>query len=194
MATAAIHHNKVSGRRTAIIAGLVALFMLGLGFASVPLYRMFCEATGFGGTTQRATESQLAALAHPEQGAARTVSVRFDSNVALALPWRFYPEKKSIQVKVGAKNMAVFIAKNMSDKPVTGQASFNVTPQQSGAYFTKIQCFCFTEQTLKPGEEVRMPVLFFVDKKFLSDPDNKDVQEITLSYTFYPVEKPEKQS
>jgi cytochrome c oxidase assembly protein subunit 11 len=193
MATVAVQ-TRGNPRKTAMIAALVALFMLGLGFASVPLYRLFCQMTGFGGTTQRATEAQLAALAHPEAGAARMVSVRFDSNVSTALPWRFFPEKRAMDVKVGAKNMAVFIAKNMSDKPVTGQATFNVTPEQSGGYFTKIQCFCFTEQTLQPGEEVRMPVLFFVDKKFLDDPDNKDVAEITLSYTFYPVEKPEKQS
>lgn len=185
--------GRGSPRRTATIAAMVALFMLGLGFASVPLYRMFCEATGWGGTTQRATETQLAALAHPEAGAVRTVSIRFDSNVAPGMPWQFYPEKRAIPVKVGAKNMAVFIAKNMSDKPITGQATFNVTPSQAGPYFTKIQCFCFTEQTLAPGQSVRMPVLFFVDKKFLDDPDDKDVQEITLSYTFYPVEKPGQQ-
>lgn len=176
-----------------MIAALAALSMLGLGFASVPLYRMFCAATGWGGTTQRATEKQLEALAKPEAGAARTVSIRFDSNVAPGMPWKFYPEKRAIPVKIGAKNLAVFIAKNMSDKPVTGQATFNVTPSQAGPYFTKIQCFCFTEQTLAPGQSVRMPVLFFVDKKFLDDTDDKDVQEITLSYTFYPVEKQDQQ-
>ncbi len=190
---AATVHYRGNPRRTAFIAACVALFMLALGFASVPLYRMFCEATGYGGTTQRATETQLAALARPNEGAARTVSVRFDSNIANALPWQFYPEKRAVTVKIGAKNMAIFVAKNMSDKPVTGQAAFNVTPNQAGPYFTKIQCFCFTEQTLQPGQEVRMPVLFFVDKKFLDDPDDKDVQEITLSYTFYPVEKPGQQ-
>ncbi len=181
-------------RRTATILVATALFMLGLGFASVPLYRIFCQVTGFGGTTQRATEAQLAALAQPDAGATRTVSVRFDSNVAPGLAWQFRPEVRSMTVKVGAKNMTVFLAKNMSDKPITGQAAFNVTPSQAGPYFTKIQCFCFTEQTLQPGEEVRMPVLFFVDRKFLDDPDDKDVEEITLSYTFYPVEKPDQQS
>jgi len=191
MATTARHSGNP--RRTALIAAGAALFMLALGFASVPLYRMFCEVTGFGGTTKRATEAQLEALAKPDSGAARTVSVRFDSNTANALPWHFYPEQRVMTVHIGAKNMAIFVAKNMSDKPVTGQASFNVTPNQAGPYFTKIQCFCFTEQTLQPGQEVRMPVLFFVDKKFLDDPDDKDVQEITLSYTFYPVEKPGQQ-
>jgi len=186
-------HPRGNMKRTAMLLALAAFAMLCLGFAAVPLYRIFCAATGYGGTTQRATEAQLAALASPDAGAERIVSVRFDSNVAQGMPWQFYPEKKAIRVKVGAKNMAIFIAKNMSDKPVTGQAVFNVTPDAAGAYFTKIQCFCFTQQTLAPGQAVRMPVLFFVDKKFLNDPDDKDVQEITLSYTFYPVEKPDQQ-
>ncbi|HEX7820368.1 MAG TPA: cytochrome c oxidase assembly protein [Sphingobium sp.] len=178
-------------RRTALTAVVVALAMFGLGFASVPLYKMFCQATGFGGTTQRGTEAQLRviAAAQAETGQSRTLSIRFDSNIAQGMPWQFYPEQRTESVKVGQKTMAIFIAKNMSDKPVTGRASFNVTPEQSGAYFTKIQCFCFTEQTLQPGQEVRMPVLYFVDPKILNDADNKDVQEITLSYTFYPVEK-----
>jgi cytochrome c oxidase assembly protein subunit 11 len=177
--------------RTALFAVSLALGMLGLGFASVPLYRMFCAITGFGGTTQRASEAQLAEMAASDRKSAAgpIISVRFDSNVAPGLPWQFYPERKRDRVSVGVKDMTVFIARNMSDKPVTGRATFNVTPSQAGAYFTKIQCFCFTEQTLQPGQEVRMPVLFFVDRKILDDPDNKDVQEITLSYTFYPVEK-----
>jgi len=177
--------------RTALIALSVALGMLGLGFASVPLYRMFCAVTGFNGTTQRASEEQLAAMAAADRnaGVGRIISVRFDSNVAPGMPWQFYPEHKRDRVTVGVKDMAVFIARNMSDKPVTGRATFNVTPTQAGAYFTKIQCFCFTEQTIQPGQEVRMPVLFFIDRKFQDDPDNRDVQEITLSYTFYPVEK-----
>lgn len=176
--------------QTAFFATVAAFAMLGLGFASVPLYRIFCEATGFGGTTHRATAEQVRALGKEDGAPVRIVSVRFDSNVAPGMPWQFYPEKRAVSVKVGEKKLAVFIARNMSDKPVTGQASFNVTPEQAGAYFSKIQCFCFTMQTLQPGQEVRMPVIFFVDKKFNDDPDDKDVQEITLSYTFYPVEKP----
>ena len=121
-------------------------------------------------------------------------TIRFDSNVQPGMPWQFYPEHRTDTVTVGAKDMAIFIAKNMSDKPVTGTASFNVTPSQAGAYFTKIQCFCFTQQTLQPGQEVRMPVLYFVDPKILDDPDNKDTQQITLSYTFYPVEPGKKAS
>ena len=163
--------------------------MLGLGFASVPLYRIFCQQTGFGGTTQRA-----AANVKLQPAVGHTMSIRFDSNVQPGMPWQFYPEHRTDTVTVGARDMAIFIAKNMSDKPVTGTASFNVTPIQAGAYFTKIQCFCFTQQTLQPGEQVRMPVIYYVDPKILNDPDNRDTQQITLSYTFYPVEQDKKPS
>ncbi|MFC3442843.1 cytochrome c oxidase assembly protein [Sphingobium rhizovicinum] len=176
-------------RRTLVTMALVGLAMLGLGFASVPLYRIFCEQTGFGGTTRRAEASTSVKVA-----TGHTLSIRFDSNVQPGMPWQFYPEHPTDTVTVGAKDMAIFVAKNMSDKPVTGTASFNVTPTQAGAYFTKIQCFCFTQQTLQPGEEVRMPVLYYVDPKILDDPDNRDTQEITLSYTFYPVEQGKKAS
>jgi cytochrome c oxidase assembly protein subunit 11 len=176
-------------RRTMVTMAGVGLAMLGLGFASVPLYRIFCERTGFGGTTQRAEAST-----HVRVATGHTMSIRFDSNVQPGMPWTFHPEHPTDTVTVGAKDMAIFIAKNMSDRPVTGTASFNVTPTQAGAYFTKIQCFCFTEQTLQPGEEVRMPVLYYVDPKILDDPDNKDTQQITLSYTFYPVEQGKKAS
>lgn len=168
---------------------IVGLAMLALGFASVPLYRIFCERTGYGGTTQRVAEASGVKVA-----TGHLMSIRFDSNVQPGMPWQFRPEHPTQTVTVGAKTMAIFVAKNMSDKPVTGTASFNVTPLQAGAFFTKIQCFCFTEQTLKPGEEVRMPVLYYVDPKILDDPDNRDTQEITLSYTFYPVERGEKAS
>lgn len=176
-------------RRTLVAMAGVGLAMLGLGFASVPLYRIFCEQTGFGGTTQRA-----AADVKLQPALGHTMSIRFDSNVQPGMPWKFYPEHPTDTVTVGARDMAIFIAKNMSDKPVTGTASFNVTPTQAGAYFTKIQCFCFTEQTLQPGEQVRMPVIYYVDPKILNDPDNRDTQEITLSYTFYPVEQDKKPS
>ncbi|ATP18171.1 cytochrome c oxidase assembly protein [Sphingobium yanoikuyae] len=171
-------------RRTLVAMAGIGLAMLGLGFASVPLYRIFCQTTGFGGTTQRA-----AADVKLTPVAGRTMSIRFDSNVQPGMPWEFRPEHRTDTVTVGARDMAIFIAKNLSDKPVTGTASFNVTPTQAGAYFTKIQCFCFTQQTLQPGEEVRMPVIYYVDPKILQDPDNKDTQQITLSYTFYPVEQ-----
>jgi len=171
-------------RRTLVAMAGIGLAMLALGFASVPLYRIFCQTTGFGGTTQRA-----AADVKLTPVAGRTMSIRFDSNVQPGMPWEFRPEHRTDTVTVAARDMAIFIAKNLSDKPVTGTASFNVTPTQAGAYFTKIQCFCFTQQTLQPGEEVRMPVIYYVDPKILQDPDNKDTQQITLSYTFYPVEQ-----
>jgi cytochrome c oxidase assembly protein subunit 11 len=174
-------------RRTFLAMIGVGLAMLGLGFASVPLYRIFCQQTGFNGTTQRAD-----AGVDVQQATGHMLSIRFDSNVQPGMPWQFRPERPTQTVTVGAKSMAIFVAKNMSDRPVTGTASFNVTPTQAGAYFTKIECFCFTQQTLQPGQEVRMPVLYYVDPKILADPDNKDTQEITLSYTFYPVEQGQK--
>lgn len=168
--------------RTALLAGLAAVSMTSLGWASVPLYRVFCQVTGLNGTTQR---GELA-----PGGIGDKVTVRFDSNVAPNLKWRFRPERPAETIDIGARDMAFFTAKNLTDRPITGTATFNVTPAQAGKYFTKIQCFCFTEQTLQPGEEVRMPVIFYVDPKLASDPDTSDVRVITLSYTFYPVDSP----
>ena len=186
MAASSTHKGDLErrNRRVMLRMALFALAALGLGFASVPLYRVFCQVTGFNGTTQRADGNTVV-----KPVANTTMSVRFDSNVAPGMPWEFYPEHPTDTVEVGARDMAIFIAKNLSDKPVTGSAVFNVTPTQAGVYFTKIQCFCFTEQTLQPGQEVRMPVLYYIDPKILDDPDNKDTQEITLSYTFNPVEQ-----
>jgi len=167
--------------RTALFAVLGICFMTGLAWASVPLYRLFCQVTGLNGTTQRG-------LAAPGAVAGHRVRVDFDANVSPKLPWRFRPENPSETVTVGARDMAFFVATNRSSKPVTGTATFNVTPAQAGKYFTKIQCFCFTQQTLKPGETARMPVIFYVDPKMLADRDAADVQTITLSYTFYPVD------
>ena len=166
--------------RTALLAVLGICFMTGLAFASVPLYRLFCQVTGLNGTTQRG-------LVAPG-GTDRQIRVDFDANVSPKLPWKFAPENPSDTIAVGARDMAFFTATNTSNRPVTGTATFNVTPAQAGKYFTKIQCFCFTEQTLKPGETARMPVIFFVDPKILKDPDAADIQTITLSYTFYPVD------
>jgi len=164
--------------RTALLAVLGICFMGGLGFASVPLYRIFCQATGLNGTTQRGLK------APGEIG--QKITIAFDTNVSDKLPWEFKPEHQSETIDIGGRDMAFFIATNHGDKPITGTATFNVTPTQAGKYFTKIQCFCFTQQTLKPGETVRMPVIFYVDPKILADEDAKDVKEITLSYTFYP--------
>lgn len=167
--------------RTAALAALLVLAMVGLAFASVPLYRLFCQVTGFDGTTMRAE-------AAPGPVAGKEVAVRFDANVSSALPWRFKPEKTREIVTIGEREMAFYTAKNLSARPVKGTATFNVSPVQAGKYFSKIQCFCFTEQILKPGEEVRMPVVFFVDPRILQDADAAPISEITLSYTFYPVD------
>ena len=166
--------------RTALLAVLGICFMTGLAFASVPLYRLFCQATGLNGTTGRG-------LAAPG-GTNHQVTVAFDTNVAPNLPWRFRPETRSDAVDIGARDMAFFLASNTSNRPVTGTATFNVQPAQAGKYFKKIQCFCFTQQTLQPGETARMPVIFYVDPAILRDPDASDIQTITLSYTFYPAD------
>ena len=167
-----------------MMAGLVVVAMVALGFASVPLYRIFCQVTGFDGTTQKA----IGAEAPGSVG--KIINVRFDANVKPGMPWKFEPEQYVQRVAVGARDMEFFNATNLSDKPITGTASFNVTPNQAGQYFTKIQCFCFTEQTLQPGETMRMPVVFYVDPKLITDPNTSDITEITLSYTFYPVDSP----
>jgi cytochrome c oxidase assembly protein subunit 11 len=169
-----------------VIALLCALGMLGLGYASVPLYRIFCQVTGFGGTTQRATLAEaLTAEQMAKSAGARTFSIRFDANTAMDMPWTFRPRQVTDTVQIGERDMAIFEAKNESSVPITGTASFNVEPEQAGPYFNKIQCFCFTEQTLQPGQEVSMPVLFYVDPKALDDPNMDGVEQITLSYTFH---------
>lgn len=172
--------------RTMLMAFAMAAAMLGLGFAAVPLYDLFCKVTGFGGTTQVATEAEadLAERAAVSTGG-HTYSIRFDANTALGMPWSFYPEHVTDTVSVGVRDLAVYIARNNSDEPITGTASFKVEPEQAGIYFNKIQCFCFTEQTLQPGQEVRMPVLFYVDPAAPDDLNMKDVEQITLSYTFH---------
>ncbi|WP_324697969.1 cytochrome c oxidase assembly protein [Novosphingobium sp. RL4] len=170
-----------SNRRVAFIALSMALLMLGLGYASVPLYRIFCQVTGYNGTTRRVDETQAAAV----QVTDKTMSIRFDANVERGMPWQFKPLQRTDTVTIGERDMALFWAKNASDKVITGTASFNVEPEQAARYFNKIQCFCFTEQTLQPGEAVKMPVIYYVDPAILNDPDNKDVEQITLSYTFH---------
>ncbi|WP_417611227.1 cytochrome c oxidase assembly protein [Parasphingorhabdus sp.] len=168
-------------RRSAMMAAFMGLGMLALGFAAVPLYEVFCRVTGYAGTTQRVDEAQAATV----QTTSRVMSIRFDSNVNSALPWSFKPEQPVDHVSVGARDMAIFLATNNSDEPVVGTATFNVTPLLAGQYFNKIQCFCFSEQLLKPGQTVRMPVLYYVDPAIMDDPETKDIKEITLSYTFY---------
>jgi cytochrome c oxidase assembly protein subunit 11 len=166
--------------RTALLAVLGALAMTGVAFASVPLYRLFCQVTGFGGTTMKGGQAPGAAGGR--------ITVAFDSNVSPALSWSFRPEVHADDIDIGARDMAFYVATNKGTVPLTGTATYNVTPAQAGKYFTKIQCFCFTQQTLKPGETVRMPVIYYVDPKIMTDPDTKDIEKITLSYTFYPVD------
>jgi cytochrome c oxidase assembly protein subunit 11 len=173
-------------RRVGMLALLMAVAMLGLGYAAVPLYRLFCQVTGFGGTTQRATEAQAASAAEMARSAGgRLFSIRFDANTARDMPWTFRPRQVTDTVQVGQRDMAIFEARNNTTIPVTGTATFNVEPEQAGKYFNKIQCFCFTEQTLQPGQQVTMPVLYFVDPAALDDPNMAGVEQITLSYTFH---------
>lgn len=172
-------------RNLGLLAFAVAAAMLALGYASVPLYRLFCQVTGFGGTTQRATEAEATAASQALSAGAPTISIRFDANVDRALPWTFRPRQVTDTVQIGQRDMAIFEARNNSFRPITGTASFNVEPEQAGKYFNKIQCFCFTEQTLQPGQEVTMPVLYFVDPAALDDPNMQGVEQITLSYTFH---------
>lgn len=166
--------------RTALMMAVLVAAMIGLAFASVPLYRAFCQLTGFGGTPLRAEKAPGAI--------AGEVGVRFDANVHPGLPWRFEPVQTTVRVKPGARTQIFYRAQNLSARAWTGQAVFNVSPDATGKYFKKIACFCFTEQTLAPGQKVDMPVVFFVDPAFAKDPDTKGIDEITLSYTFYPVE------
>lgn len=174
--------RRVSGKTlTVTVLASVILGMLGLTAASVPLYRLFCQVTGYGGTTQVA--DQL-----PASPASTTVKVRFNADVDPNLPWSFEPEQRQIEVRIGEQNLAYYHAWNRSDRPIVGQATYNVTPFKAGRYFDKIACFCFDEQVLQPGEEVDMPVSFYVDPEILSDPNTQDVHTITLSYTFFLLE------
>ena len=158
----------------------VVVAMFGLVAASVPLYRLVCQVTGFGGTTQRAEAAS-------ETVSERSITVRFNADVNSRLPWRFHPAQRDLTLAIGESGIAFYQATNLSARTITGTATFNVTPFKAGPYFNKIQCFCFTEQTLGPGETVDMPVTFFVDPAILDDPNLADVHTITLSYTFFAV-------
>lgn len=174
-----------NGRMALGLVAVVAV-MVGLSYAAVPLYRIFCQKTGWAGTPQRAA-------AAPKTIAPETVTVRFDANVTAGLPWSFEPVQRKLTLHVGENKLAFFRAANLSKETVTGSAVFNVSPDIMGQYFMKVQCFCFTEQTLKPGEAVEMPVSFFIDPAILEDRDAKTVRDMTLSYTFYKVQKPQRE-
>lgn len=172
-----------AGRRNGLVAlalaGLVA-GMVGLSYAAVPLYRIFCQVTGFGGTPRVAGDA-------PVRIADMRVSVRFDANIARDLDWSFRPVQASVEAQAGETRLAFYRATNRADVPLTGTSTFNVTPEWAGQYFNKIECFCFTEQTLQPGESIDMPVSFFIDPKIAEDRAASRAVTITLSYTFYPV-------
>jgi cytochrome c oxidase assembly protein subunit 11 len=162
---------------TAIAAG-----MLMLAYASVPLYRLFCQVTGYGGTTQ---EAKVA----PKEALAQTITVDFNADTDTNLAWTFKPDQRSVTIPIGKQSLAFFTATNLTDKPITGRATYNVVPFAAGSYFVKIECFCFTEQTLAPHETANMPVSFYVDPKIVNDRDLKGIETITLSYTFFAVKK-----
>ncbi|WP_068875649.1 MULTISPECIES: cytochrome c oxidase assembly protein [unclassified Phenylobacterium] len=172
--------------KVAVICAFTFFGMIGASFAAVPVYRAFCQLTGFDGTPRRATAAADAVLG-------RTLTIRFDANVR-DLPWTFTAEQVAQEAKIGETKIAFFKVKNNSDKPITGRALFNVVPEQAGPYFQKLQCFCFEDQTIAPGATVDMPVLYYVDPKFVDDINTKGKQEVTLSYTFFPSTSKEAQA
>lgn len=167
-------------RVVAICASVVA-GMIGVSYAAVPLYQLFCQVTGYGGTTQRVEQYSDAVLD-------RTIRVRFDANVSNALGWEFKPVQREVELKIGETTQISYLATNIGKEPISGQATFNVTPQAAGAYFNKVECFCFTETLLQSGESLDMPVVFFVDPEIVDAPETKNINTITLSYTFFPLE------
>jgi cytochrome c oxidase assembly protein subunit 11 len=179
-----VKRGKNNGR-TAFVLFTIVGAMVGLSFASVPLYRLFCQVTGYGGTPQ------ISADATPSKVSERTITVRFDSNTNPDLPWRFKPVQKEMTVRLGEQALAFFEAESLSDVKSVGQATYNVTPFKVGTYFNKIDCFCFDEQVLMPGQSVSMPVQFFVDPEIFDDPNTQEVKTITLSYTFFAHENDE---
>ncbi len=176
--------NSQRGKRrmTALVLSGIVLGMIGVSFASVPLYRLFCQVTGYGGTPK------TVGVSASDMVTDEVVTVRFDANVNRGLPWRFRPEQRQVTVNLGEERLIHYEAVNLSDRPVTGTATFSVTPYKVAQYFTKIDCFCFTEQRLEPGQAVSMPVIFYVDPAMREDMNSQDVTVITLSYTFYPVD------
>ena len=168
---------KTQNRRVMVIISFVGLLMLSLSFASVPLYDIFCRVTGFGGTTQ------VAPSAPGSQGLS-DINIRFESSTSQSLNWSFYPKDKVVTIALGEEKTVLYVAKNLTNKPIVGTAIFNVTPAKVGQYFMKIDCFCFVEQLLNPGQSMEMPVTFFIDPEIFKDENVKEVSEITLSYTF----------
>ncbi len=179
-------HNSLGlenrNRKLALAAALLGMAMLGAAYAAVPLYDLFCRVTGYAGTTQVAS-------AAPSTVADRMVTIRFDASLSRAMPWTFEAPAEPIEIKVGDTGLAFYRATNLTDQTITGTATYNVSPAKAGFYFSKIDCFCFTEQVLEPGQTVDMPVSFFVDPEILDDREMADVKTITLSYTFFKVQQ-----
>lgn len=168
-------------RKSITVVALAGLLvgMAGLSYAAVPLYRMFCQITGYGGTTQVATEV-------PDTISDRVVTVRFNADTASGLPWNFRPKQRQIELRIGETALIYYIAENPTARTLVGTSTFNVTPHKVGPYFAKVECFCFTEQTLAPGESAELAVTFFVDPMMLEDPNLAEINTITLSYMFFP--------
>jgi cytochrome c oxidase assembly protein subunit 11 len=179
--------NRAPSRRhraTALWCAALVAAMVGAAYASVPLYRLFCQVTGFDGTPRIASTPSMQVLD-------KTVAIRFDANVAPGLAWRFEPTHTTMQVRIGENTLAFYRATNLSDRPLRGTATYNVLPEQAAPFFNKLECFCFKEQLLQPGETLEMPVSFFIDPQIVGDKDAHGVTHITLSYTFYPVAAPQ---
>lgn len=171
-------------RGNGVVVGACLAFaagMLGMAYAAVPLYDMFCRVTGYNGTTQRVEQASDVILD-------QKIRVTFDANTAAGLPWEFRPVQREVDLRIGETVQIMYRAKNISSRPTTGQATFNVTPMEAGAYFNKLECFCFTETTLQPGEGMEMPVVFFVDPEIVKPVETRGIKTLTLSYTFYPRE------
>ena len=178
MSTAQNQNNlKAQNKKVIFIITFVGMLMLSLSYAAVPLYDIFCRVTGFGGTTQIAS-SAPGSTGHPN------INIRFESNITDSLNWDFYSKTKTVKIPMGEEKTIYYFAKNLSDEPIVGTATFNVTPAKVGQYFMKIDCFCFVEQLLSPGESMNMPVTFFIDPDLYKDENVQEVNEITLSYTF----------
>lgn len=172
--------RQKSNRAVAAVCLAFFVGMVGMAYAAVPLYTLFCQVTGYGGTTQRVTQ-------YADRVLDRDITIRFDANTA-GIPWKFEPVARSVTIKIGETTQAHYTATNVASQPVTGRATFNVTPDLAGAYFNKVECFCFTDTTLKPGETMDMPVVFYVDPDIVDVPELKDIKTITLSYTMFPIE------
>lgn len=174
--------TRSANRRLAAVCIAFFVGMIGMAYAAVPLYDLFCRVTGYGGTTQRVAQYSQTVLD-------QTINVRFDANTAGGLPWEFRPVTREVELKIGETTQVSYEARNVFSSPTTGRASFNVTPLFAGAYFMKMECFCFTDTQLAPGESMDMPVVFYIDPAIVDVPEMKNIHTITLSYTFFPIDK-----